>query len=325
MWCSGFSPFDRFITTEHHNGTTSFVPLSLSIIITIITYDISSYLNLVQKLTRIVYSIFTMSTETATNDKGFPWFEEKNFGGWLVQFRAHLRRTDSHMVLDTACPTDLDANGVPIVMTAAQRREFNEEVLEWKAHDNIAFSDIMKACRPNPAVKSLCESENFESAGHILARLRRRYHNVDEIHKAGHLLKYHALKMDPQETGPQFVDRERRSYLALREMGVNLDDSIRLTKFIQDKTTNSEHRQLAQTIFSTPQMTLDRAASLFETYHPASEELSVSALTTDWCKYCKKKGHLIGDCRKKKSNDKKKRTNKSSEKNFVRRPCKQEN
>ena len=247
-----------------------------------------------------------MSTETTSVDKGFPWFEEKNFGGWLIQFRAHLRRSDSHKVLDEPCPSGLDANGVALVMTAAETRTFNAAVLEWKENDNIAFSDIMKACRPNPAVKSLCESENFESAGHILARLRRRYHNVDEITKAGHLLKYHALKMVNSETGPQYVDRERRSYLALREMGVNIDDSQRLTKFIQDKTTNSEHKQLAQTIYSTPQMTLERAASLFETYHPASEDNSISAITTLRCNFCRRTGHLIGDCGKKKAADRKK-------------------
>ena len=59
-----------------------------------------------------------------------------------------------------------------------------------------------------------------------------------------------------------------REYLALRDMGVQIDDSIRQTKFIQQDTTNTKHKQLAQTIFTTPNMTLGRAASLFETYNP---------------------------------------------------------
>jgi hypothetical protein len=69
------------------------------------------------------------------------------------------------------------------------------------------------------------------------------------------LLHYHSLKQKEGETGAEFVDREQREYLALREMGINVDDSLRLTKFIQQDTTNSKHRSLAQTIYSTPAMT----------------------------------------------------------------------
>jgi hypothetical protein len=48
-----------------------------------------------------------------------------------------------------------------------------------------------------------------------------------------------------QESGADFVDREQREYTALREMGINVDDSLRLTKFIQQDTTNSKHKSLA--------------------------------------------------------------------------------
>jgi hypothetical protein len=41
-----------------------------------------------------------------------------------------------------------------------------------------------------------------------------------------------------------------------REMGINVDDSLRLTKFIQQYTTNSKHNSLAQTIFTTPNICL---------------------------------------------------------------------
>ena len=58
------------------------------------------------------------------------------------------------------------------------------------------------------------------------------------------------------------MDRELREYLALRDMGVQIDDSIRLTKFIKQDTTNTKHKQLAQTILTTPNMTFNRAAFL---------------------------------------------------------------
>ena len=51
------------------------------------------------------------------------------------------------------------------------------------------------------------------------------------------MLNYHALTQGLSESGAEFVDRELREYLALRDMGVQIDDSIRLTKFIQQDTT----------------------------------------------------------------------------------------
>jgi hypothetical protein len=33
-----------------------------------------------------------MST-TSEKDLGFPWFEDHNFSGWLIQFKAHLKKS----------------------------------------------------------------------------------------------------------------------------------------------------------------------------------------------------------------------------------------
>ena len=84
----------------------------------------------------------------------------------------------------------------------------------------------MKACRQNPKVKK------FNTALELLQRLCQRYYTMDDITKAKHMLNYHALTQHESESGAEFVDRELREYLVLRDMGVQLDDSIRLTKFI---------------------------------------------------------------------------------------------
>jgi hypothetical protein len=89
-------------------------------------------------------------------------------------------------------------------------------------------------------------------------------------------------------------------------MGINVDDSLRLTKFIQQGTTNSRHKSLAQTIFSTPNMTLNRATTLFETYAPAESVPVVNAL---FCRYCKANDHNIQSCTKKKNFQKKRGQN----------------
>ena len=217
------------------------------------------------------------------------------------------------MVLDRPRPSDLDALGNPIPMNAQQHRTFNDKVAEYDRLNNIALSELMKACRQNVKVKNQAETGEFNTAYKLLQRLRQRYYTVDDITKAKHMLNYHALTQGESESGAEFVDRELREYLALRDMGVQVDDSIRLTKFIQQNPTNTMHKQVAQTIFTTPNMTLGRAASLFETYNPPSGPLAVPTTPTVnavICHYCKGKDHKLSDCPRKKSVSDKKRAEK---------------
>ena len=95
---------------------------------------------------------------------------------------------------------------------------------------------------------------------------------------------------------------------------MQIDDSIRLTKFMHQNTTNTKHKQLAHTIFTTPNMTLGHVASLFETYNPPSGPAvtpttpTVNAVT---CRYCQGKDHKLSDCLKIKPISEKKRAEKS--------------
>ena len=196
-------------------------------------------------------------------------------------------------------------------MNNAERRAFAEQKAEYKRADNISFADLMKACRPNPRTKNLSETGGFNTAFDLLTRLRQRFYSPSDIAKAHHLLQYHALKQLDSETGADFVDREQKEYLALQQMGINVDDSLRLTKFIQQNTNNLKHQSLAQTIFTTPNMTLNKATSLFETY-TAPDSMSVNAVL--FCRYCKSNTHKIDTCPKKKQkpkNSQKKRGQKS--------------
>lgn len=249
---------------------------------------------------------------SSDHDSAFPFFEELNFSGWLIQFKAHLRRYDADEVLDTPIPSDLDANGVPIVMNARERQQFDRDLAAYKQKDKIAYPEIMKACYKNPKTKNLCETGGFKTANEILTRLRKRFSSVDETVKASHLLRYSTLKQQEGETGADFVDREQKEFLALRDMGINVDDSLRLTKFIQQDTTNSRHKSLAHSIYTTPNMTLSRATSLFETYNPGSSVSEAPPPTTPvvnalFCRYCKQRGHEIQSCRKKTKSDHTKR------------------
>ena len=115
-----------------------------------------------------------MNQSSSDNDSsaGFPWFEERNYPGWLIQFKAHLRKTGSHFVLDNPRPDDLDANGVPQVLTNQQRRALETQQSEYDKADNIAYSELMKALRLNPKTKNLSETGVFNTAFELLTRLR---------------------------------------------------------------------------------------------------------------------------------------------------------
>ena len=64
---------------------------------------------------------------------------------------------------------------------------------------------------------------------------------MDDITKATYMLQYHALMGKKSESSAEFVDEEMREYVALRDMGNNVDDSIRLTKFIWQDTIKCSH------------------------------------------------------------------------------------
>ena len=222
-----------------------------------------------------------------------------------------MRPSGAHTVLEHDIPQDIDPQGQPIPMTNnAERNRFNREVREYNELDNIAFADLMKACRVNPRTKSLCETGQYNTSFALMNRLKQRYHTLDDMTKASHLLRYHSLKQNDDESGAAFVDREQREYLSLRSMGVNVDDSLRLTKFIQQGTTNDKHKSLAQTIYTTPNMTLSRATSLFESYQPPEVPVlpTVNALI---CSFCKRKGHRSKKCWKKRNNDREQRKKKN--------------
>jgi hypothetical protein len=230
------------------------------------------------------------------SDKGFPWFEELNFAGWFIQMKAHLRQSGAHKVLSTERPKDTDAQGVPIRMNAQQRQDFQAELDEYNRLDNIAFSELMKACRLNPKTKNLCETGDYDTAYDLVQKLRKRFYSVDETAKSQQLLRYHSMKQNEDETGSDFVDREQKAFLGLRDMGVNIDDTMRLTKFIQQDTTNSKYRQLAQTIYTTPAMNLTKAQSLFEAYQPPTTTEVTTTVNALFCKRCKKQGHTVKRC-----------------------------
>ena len=60
------------------------------------------------------------------------------------------------------------------------------------------------------------------------------------------MLQYHALKQKASKSQAEFIDREMCEYLALRYMGIHVDDSIWLIKFAGQHIINSSHAATVQ-------------------------------------------------------------------------------
>ena len=80
--------------------------------------------------------------------------------------RAHLRKQNrAHEVLDKPVPhPPVDEEGNPVPMNQAQRTNFQNELKEYMQKDDIAFSDLMKACTRSPKAKVIAETGGFENA-----------------------------------------------------------------------------------------------------------------------------------------------------------------
>ena len=74
------------------------------------------------------------------SDVSITRFEDRNFTGWLVQFKAHQRKHGAHVILERSLPANLD----PIPLNTQQRRVFNDDLAEYDHPDSIEFSDLIR-------------------------------------------------------------------------------------------------------------------------------------------------------------------------------------
>jgi hypothetical protein len=86
----------------------------------------------------------------------FPFFEEDNYLGWLVHYKALLLRSleyppGTQNALFEACPKAPMDETVdllqfhPVAMSSAEHAALKRRQDEWVVKDNICFSTLMKA------------------------------------------------------------------------------------------------------------------------------------------------------------------------------------
>lgn len=65
-----------------------------------------------------------------------------------------------------------------------------------------------------------------------MQRLKNMFNSLDAVTKAAHILQYLFLVQKQGESGADFVDKEQREFLTLHEVGIDMNDSRRFTKYI---------------------------------------------------------------------------------------------
>ena len=149
------------------------------------------------------------------NDSGFPFFQEDNYLGWLVHYKALLRSPNYPLGTQDALyeefpkpPMDNTVDPpVPLVMSQADRAALKRRQDEWIVKDNICFSTLMKALIKNHKTRRMVEAGNFAHAYQIIRVLERRYNTHDQAAKSALTLAFHSLKQETGESGAEFVDR----------------------------------------------------------------------------------------------------------------------
>jgi hypothetical protein len=179
----------------------------------------------------------------------------------------------------------------------------------------------MKALIKNPKTKRMIEAGNFSHAFQIIKVLERRYNTHDQAAKSALTLAFHSLKQETGESGAEFVDRINAAAMKLEKAGEVVSDAAKLTRLIHpNQGSGSMYDKLGMTIYTTPDITFDKASGLFEGMEhsglaPVPPAEYVNAI---FCNYCRKNGHKTEICRKKKrdENNKKRKTSSGSSEHY---------
>jgi hypothetical protein len=154
---------------------------------------------------------------------------------------------------------------VPISMSPAERAALKRRQDKWVVKDNICFSTLMKALIKNPKTTRMIEAGNFSHAFQIIKVLDRRYNTHDQAAKSALTLAFHSLKQETGESGAEFVDRINAAAMKLEKAEEVVSDAAKLTRLIHpNQGSGSMYDKLGMTIYTTPNITFDKASGLFE-------------------------------------------------------------
>ena len=270
--------------------------------------------------------MLTKTTEETKRTRSAPHFSSTEVEKWNLLLRAYLKRDDAEWVLMEDEPvTDvakanrlLGPNGE---QTKRWKAFWNKEKTRhdhWSKKNGIAYSAIVEGCEGhNGAMLVVMERAGDDSAKGLYEALLKKFRIQHTALLQMELARFNSMKMAPNETGSDYVNRILEAKVKLVQYGYrDLQDNIHLLERLKTGLkSNMKYAQLATTLQCMPAVTWDMAVEQLTVHERLRQEEDettktekANLITTKSqashrghrdkrCRRCKKVGHIAAQCR----------------------------
>jgi hypothetical protein len=188
-------------------------------------------------------------------------------------------------------------------------RQQSVQLLNAAKMNGLLKTTLMKALIKNPKTKRMIEAGNFLMLSNKLLKCLNAA-TTPTTKRRNRLSRwlFHSLKQETGESGAEFVDHINAAAMKLEKAGEVVSDAAKLTRLIHpNQGSGSMYDKLGMTIYTTPDITFDKASGLFEGMEHSGlapvppAKSSAQYVNAIFCNYCRKNGHKTKICRAKKS------------------------
>ncbi|KAJ3622463.1 hypothetical protein MTP99_002971 [Tenebrio molitor] len=227
----------------------------------------------------------------------------ENWAVWKFQTRVILQSSDAWSIVD-------GSSAIPVQGQTIDETTFNRTLAAWKKNDSIAQRIIATTVEEKPLLHIL----NCKSAKDMWDKLIQVYEQKSETSIHMLMQQWYNLQMKSDDDIAIYVARLEDLAHRLEIMGEKIPDQMLITKLLMTlpptykyfisawESTSSDQRTLANLISR-----LTAEESRMSTENP--ENVAFASTKVNWnkpvlkgtCNYCKKPGHWIRDCKKRKA------------------------
>jgi hypothetical protein len=227
----------------------------------------------------------------------------ENWAVWKFQTRVILQSSDAWSIVD-------GSSAIPVQGQTIDETTFNRTLAAWKKNDSIAQRIIATTVEEKPLLHIL----NCKAAKDMWDKLIQVYEQKSETSIHMLMQQWYNLQMKSDDDIAIYVARLEDLAHRLEIMGEKIPDQMLITKLLMTlpptykyfisawESTSSDQRTLANLISR-----LTAEESRMSSENP--ENVAFASTKVNWnkpvlkctCNYCKKPGHWIRDCKKRKA------------------------
>jgi len=163
-----------------------------------------------------------------------PRFDDQDFDGWMVFFKAFLMKFDrADLALTELMPMrDMNGDGEEYPYDDDLLEEANQKRREkWLDRNSCAYSYVMEACSLHDEAKLVVKANNGGTMAAVLVKnLREKFKVIQQSMKQSKITKFNLLVMEPGETCSRFVDKVKEQAQKLENMGEKVSNTNLLTR-----------------------------------------------------------------------------------------------